>query len=45
MPNTHISWGPLREKVGVGFELPRKTTDVVPIVRNNEVEVAVEIAA
>jgi hypothetical protein len=33
------------EKVGLGFDLPSKTTDVVRIVRKNELEVAVENAA
>jgi hypothetical protein len=32
-------------KTGLGFEIPRKTTDVVRIVRKNEVGVEVEIAA
>ena len=33
------------EKVGLGFDLPSKTTDVVRIVRKNELEVAIENAA
>jgi len=33
------------EKVGLGFELPPKTTDVVRIVRENESKLAVENAA
>jgi hypothetical protein len=33
------------EKVGLGFELPPKTTDVVHIVRKNEARLEVENAA